>query len=72
MEKWPVRRALPRIPPYVDRNEWCIVQYQNKDGSISTLVRLKYQWDAQKLNQPWKYVAEGLTEKQAMEFAKLF
>jgi hypothetical protein len=58
-----------KIPP----DEWCIVQYQNTDGSISTLVRLKYQWDAQKnLTHPWKYVAEGLTEKQAIEFAKLF
>jgi hypothetical protein len=72
MKKWPVRRALPRIPPYVNKNEWCIVQYYNTDGSISTLVRLKYQWDAQRLNQPWKYVAVGLTEKQAMEFNKLF
>ena len=57
----------------VKMDEWCIVQYQNTDGSISTLVRLKYQWDAQKnLTHPWKYVAEGLTEKQAIEFAKLF
>lgn len=71
MKKWAVRRALPRRVG-VNKDEWCIVQYQNTDGSISTLVRLKYQWAAQNLTHPWKYVAEGLTEKQAMEFNKLF
>jgi len=56
----------------IPKDEWCIVQYQNTDGDISTLVRLKYQWDAQNLTHPWKYVAEGLTYTQAMEFNKLF
>jgi hypothetical protein len=56
----------------IPKDEWCIVQYQNTNGDISTLVRLKYQWDAQNLTHPWKYVAEGLTYKQAMEFNKLF
>jgi hypothetical protein len=59
----------------IPKDEWCIVQYQNPyggNGEISTLVRLKYQWDAQKLQGKWKYVAEGLTYTQAMEFNKLF
>jgi len=72
MGKWATHRALPRIPKWVNKDEWCIVQYHNTDGSISTLVRLKYQWDAQRLTQQWEYVAVGLTEKQAMEFNKLF
>jgi hypothetical protein len=72
MGKWAVKRTLPRIPKSVDKDEWCIVQFQNTDGSIHTLVRRKYQWEAQNLTNPWKYVAYGLTEKQAMEFNKLF
>jgi hypothetical protein len=56
----------------IPKDEWCIVQYQNTDGSIHTLVRRKYQWEAQNLENKWEYVAEGLTEKQAMEFNKLF
>ena len=54
------------------RAEWCIVRYIHKDGSTDILIRLKYQWAAQRLNNKWEYVAEGLTRKQAMEFAKLF
>ena len=65
------RRITPRRI-HMDKSEWVIVQYQNEDGSISTLVRLKYQWEAQRLDGEWKYVAEGLTLKQAMEFDKLF
>ena len=72
MGKWATHRAVPVIPKEVNKDEWCIVQYHNEDGSTSVLIRKKYQWDAQRLNQPWKYVAEGLTEKQAMEFNKLF
>lgn len=56
----------------VDVNEWCIVRYENDDGSTDTLVRRKYQWEAQRLKNKWEYVAEGLTQKQAMEFNKLF
>ena len=56
----------------IPEDEWCIVQYENEDGSTHTLIRLKYQWAAQRLDGRWKYVAEGLTRKQAMEFAKLF
>lgn len=67
-----MKRELPVIPEGTDIDEWCIVQYHHLDGSISTLVRLKYQWAAQRLLQPWKYVAVGLTQEQAMKFAKLF
>ena len=56
----------------IAKDEWCIVQYEDEDGSTHTLIRLKYQWAAQRLDGRWKYVAEGLTRKQAMEFAKLF
>lgn len=72
MGEWATHRALPRLSKSVNKDEWCIVQYHNEDGSISTLVRLKYQWAAQRLLRPWKYVAEGLTQEQAREFAKLF
>jgi hypothetical protein len=67
-----MKRELPVIPEGTDIDEWCIVQYRNLDGSIDILVRLKYQWGFQKLNGKWKYVAEGLTQEQAREFAKLF
>jgi hypothetical protein len=67
-----VRPRKVKIPKSIDKNEWCIVQFQNTDGSIHTLVRRKYQWEAQNLENKWEYVAEGLTEKQAMEFNKLF
>lgn len=56
----------------IPKDEWCIVQYENKDESIHTLIRLKYQWDAQIIKGKWKYVAEGLTARQAMEFINLF
>ena len=65
-------RALPKIPSYPPKDEWVIVQYHNEDGSICTLVRLRYQWELQKLRGKWKYVAEGLTQEQAREFEKLF
>ena len=65
-------RTLPIIPSYTSKDEWVIVQYHNEDGSISTLVRLRYQWEFQKLKGKWKYVAEGLTREQAIEFEKLF
>jgi hypothetical protein len=67
-----VYRALPIIPSYTSKDEWVIVQYHNEDGGISTLVRLRYQWEFQKLRGKWKYVAEGLTREQAIEFEKLF
>ena len=75
MGKWMTHRALPTIKDWwkgIPTDEWCIVQYEDKDGSIHTLIRLKYQWAAQRIEGKWEYVAEGLTEKQAMEFAKLF
>lgn len=56
----------------IPKDEWCIVQYTHKDGSTDILIRLKYQWAAQRLNNKWKYVAEGLTHAKAMEFKKLF
>jgi len=72
MGKWQMRNGLYVIPENIDKDEWCIVQFQNTDGSIHTFVRRKYQWEAQNLENKWGYVAEGLTEKQAMEFNKLF
>ena len=65
-------RGMPVIPEDILKDEWVIVQYQNLNGSISTLVRLRYQWELQKLKGKWKYVAEGLTQEQAREFEKLF
>lgn len=65
-------RGMPVILTDTDINEWVIVQYHNEDGSISILVRLRYQWELQKLRGKWKCVAEGLTHEQAIEFEKLF
>lgn len=56
----------------IPKDEWCIVQYENKDGSKHLLIRLKYQWDAQRLKSKWEYAADGLTHAKAMEFKKLF
>lgn len=72
MGKWPVSRGMPVIPKDMDRDEWCIVQFHNTDGTTSVLIRKKYHWEAQRLNNKWEYLAVGLTEKQAMEFQKLF
>lgn len=62
------RKWLEEIP----RDEWCIVRYTHRDGSTHALIRLKYQWEAQRLKGKWEYAADGLTHKQAMEFKKLF
>lgn len=72
MGKWATHRAVPVIPKGVDKEEWCIVKYYNKDGSTNVLIRKKYQWAAQKLDGKWEYLAEELTKQQAMEFNKLF
>jgi hypothetical protein len=60
-------------------DEWCIVKYHNRNyeenpnkPEYDLLVRRVYQWEAQRLNGEWEYLAKGLTEKQAMEFNKLF
>ena len=52
------------------KDDWCIVRWW--DGEL--LVFREYQWIAQAYNyaHKWRYVASGLTEKQAMEFKSLF
>jgi hypothetical protein len=52
------------------KDDWCIVRWH--DGDL--LVRRHYQWLPQGKNysHKWEYVATGLSEKQAMEFKKLF
>ena len=56
----------------LDKDEWCIVRYGVSNTDL--LVRRMYQWEAHAdmVNAPWEVVARGLTEKQAMEFEKLF
>lgn len=60
----------------LDKEEWCIVRYYNKDpdrkADYDLLVRRMYQWEAQHLQGRWEVVARGLTEKQATEYSKLF
>jgi hypothetical protein len=55
-----------------DDADYCIVRFYGKEGGIDLLIRRKYQWDAQTLKHQWEYLAEGLTEEQAMKFIKLF
>jgi hypothetical protein len=51
-------------------HEWCIVRWH--DGEV--LVRKKYQWEAQAKHylHKWEYIAKKLTERQAIEYSKLF
>ena len=56
----------------IQLNKWAIVRYYNKDGSIDTFIRKQYQWDAQKLQSKWEYLATGLSLEQAQEFIRLF
>ena len=60
------------IPKTLEGDDWCITGFTNDDGSKELLIRRKYQWEAQILKRKWEYLAEGLTEKQARKFAKLF
>lgn len=62
----------------LDKEEWCIVRYYNKDPNRKAdqdlIVRRVYQWEAvgEHFQHKWEYVARGLTEKQATEYSKLF
>jgi hypothetical protein len=53
-----------------EEDDWCIVRW--RDGDV--LFRRKSQWEphANRYLSKWKYIAEGLTEKQAAEYSKLF
>lgn len=53
-----------------ERDDWCIVRWH--DGEL--FIRREYQWFVQGkyYSHKWKYVAKGMTEKQAKEFEKLF
>jgi hypothetical protein len=53
-----------------NKDDWCIVRWHT--GEL--MVRRHYQWYPQALHyrQKWEYVARDMTEKQAMEFKKLF
>lgn len=50
--------------------DWCIVRWHNGD----LLVFREYQWwpQGKYFVEKWKYVAKGLTEKQANDYSKLF
>ena len=57
----------------VDKSEWCIVKYHNKDGKTSLLVRMKYQWDAQTLRGDWEYLADGFkSNEEALFYLPLY
>jgi len=61
----------------VDKGEWCIVKYHNTDTDRKTeydlLVRLVYQWEAQRLQGRSELVARGFkSNEEALFYLPLY